>query len=284
MNRTKETTSSKRILVSFSGGLDSTYLVYDNLRKGYKVTGVYTTIENNSNKAEVEKYQVRKLEELFNKEFNDNFNLNMGMSVYASFHNTLSFKQTAIWLFSLLYEGDGYDEMHIGAVMNDDMVSFMNDIKKMWQSLAFLQEERHPPLKFPLAKVAKWQIAKELPKQYKDLVVFCENPIILKPITKKNKTLEFERCGQCHSCKRYEYDSEMFNMEYGQVKKMALPELRKKINNHNLSPQEINELLALADEIKGRMVDVDEPLMNDEPCEIEPADVKDVERQIGYLK
>ena len=40
----------KDILVLASGGLDSTYLIYDNLKKGNNVTALYVTVENNPTK------------------------------------------------------------------------------------------------------------------------------------------------------------------------------------------------------------------------------------------
>lgn len=206
----------KNLLISFSGGLDSTYLVYSNLKKGHYVTGLYTTIENNRNKVQVEKHQIEKITELFNQEFPGKFTLHYGIAIDVPYSGDILFKQIVIWLISLLYHNPRYDEVQIGAVMNDDMLSYLDEIKKIWGSFAFLNE-KHPPLTFPLTKISKLHIAEALPRNYKDLVVYCENPTIIEPITNKNKELKFENCNHCHSCKRYKFDSDYLGIDYGQI-------------------------------------------------------------------
>ena len=193
----------KHILVSFSGGLDSTYLVYKNLKKGNKVTGLYTSIQNNEYKTIVEKHQTEKLEELFKKEFPDRFFLEQGIDIMVHGYCDLHLNQIMIWLMSTLYHGSRYDEVHIGAVMNDDLISYIDDVKKTWKSFKFLSDNL-PKLRFPLTKLPKYEIIKKLPPEYKELVVYCENPGILKPIKGRNKKLVFENCGSCVPCKRYE--------------------------------------------------------------------------------
>jgi 7-cyano-7-deazaguanine synthase in queuosine biosynthesis len=211
--------TNKKILVSFSGGLDSTYLVYDNLRKGNTVTGLYTTIKNNINKIRVETHQTKKLGKLFKEDFPGQFTLDMGIGFDIPSSNDLIFKQTLIWLVSLLYHhSSSYDEVQIGAVMNDDMISFIDDIKNIWESFSFLNP-KHPILTFPLMKNGKAQLSDSLPKKYKDLVVFCENPTIIKDYgLPEEDNFEFTNCGECHSCKRYEFDKDIWNIEYGQIK------------------------------------------------------------------
>ena len=212
----------RNILVSFSGGLDSTFLVYDNLKKGNTVTGLYTTIENNRNKVIVEKNQIKKLEVLFNEDFPGMFRLEMGISYDVPRPGDLIFHQITLWLVSLLYHNSYYDEIQIGAVMNDDMVSYIDDIKKMWGGFKFLNDKL-PSLTFPLTKNSKLVIAGELPKKYKDLVVYCEDPRIIKEIDENNSELEFENCQYCHSCKRYKFDSDYMGIEYGQIKPRDYP-------------------------------------------------------------
>jgi len=202
----------KRVLISFSGGLDSTYLVYDNLKNGNIVTGVYTTIENNVNKTRVELNQIKKLEKLFLEEFPNNFNLEIGMKINAQSGNDVTMKQISIWIISLLYSRSStYDEVQIGAVMNDDMISFLDDIKNLWDAFSFVVPKK-TPLIFPLMKKSKCEISNLLPQKYKDLVVFCEDPKIINDIP-----LLFENCNNCHSCKRYKYESDLWGLTYGQI-------------------------------------------------------------------
>lgn len=210
----------KRVLVSFSGGLDSTFLVYDNLKNGNVVTGVYTTIENNVNKTKVELNQIKKLEKLFQEEFPNNFNLEIGMKIDAQSGNDVTMKQIPIWIISLLYnKASTYDEVQIGAVMNDDMISFIDDITNLWNSFSFVSR-KHPPLSFPLMKKSKCEISEILPKKYKELVVFCEDPKIINDIP-----LLFENCNNCHSCKRYKYENDLWGVIYGQIQQNPTEEL-----------------------------------------------------------
>lgn len=202
----------KKILVSFSGGLDSTYLVYDNLKKGYHVNGLYSTIENNPNKVLVETTQICKMSKLFKKEFDHHFDLRYGVTIQINKHNHLTLNQTPVWLISLLYAYDGEDEIHVGAVMNDDMLSHLDDIQKIWNSYRWLSPKL-PPLKFPLRKIHKRDIVRNLPEQYRELVTYCESPRIIE----KEPDLVYGKCGYCHACLRYDYDQNVIRMPYGQL-------------------------------------------------------------------
>lgn len=46
---------SKKVAILFSGGLDSTYLVWKNLKEGNVVLPIYVEIENNEVKTTMEK-------------------------------------------------------------------------------------------------------------------------------------------------------------------------------------------------------------------------------------
>jgi len=208
--------NQKNILVSFSGGLDSTYLVYKNLKEGHKVTGIYTKILNNKIKIDVELQQSNQITELFQKEFPDQFTLEQGIDIMVYGYCDLYLKQIMIWIMSSLYHGSKYDEVHIGAVMNDDLISYIPDVKKTWKSFEFLSQDL-PKLRFPLSKLPKWEIVEQLPLQYKELVVYCEDPKIIKRIGGKNPRIIFENCGHCNPCSRYQYESKKWNYEYGQI-------------------------------------------------------------------
>ena len=54
---------SKKVAVLFSGGLDSTYLVWKNLKDGNEVQPIYIEIQNNKVKSTIEKNRIgRRLE------------------------------------------------------------------------------------------------------------------------------------------------------------------------------------------------------------------------------
>jgi len=61
----------KKILIPFSGGLDSTYLVYKNLKEGNFVIPVYIEIiDAVQNKIIIEKQQAKKIAKKLKKRFN----------------------------------------------------------------------------------------------------------------------------------------------------------------------------------------------------------------------
>ena len=59
----------KNVFILWSGGLDSTYLIYKNLNEGNKVISGYVSLLNNGKKVDMERQAIEKLKEEFNKEF-----------------------------------------------------------------------------------------------------------------------------------------------------------------------------------------------------------------------
>jgi hypothetical protein len=211
---------SKKIVILFSGGLDSTYLVWKNLKEGNIVTPVYIEIKNNANKVLLEKNRIKLIHDELDKEFNQSdfvtsnlkpieylMDVNLGNTWYS---DPLIFKQIPIWIFGLLFiQGIDADEIQIGYVGNDDAVSYIDDIINIYQSYESICNPMIP-LKFPLVKHFKSEIMHDLPQQYRDLVVSCENPNIIEKNKQSIKSIEFsdndfleyEPCCECASCKK----------------------------------------------------------------------------------
>jgi len=190
---------SKKVLITWSGGLDSTYLVYKNLKEGNMVIPVYLSIENNSIKVENEKKAIDKMYEVFKKlkleghlePIRDDFNLTVSNA------SNLKFAQIPVWVCGILFSSwDHIDEIQMGYVMNDDAVSYIGDIKKIFRSYKDIIHNEYSNIKltFPLLKMSKNQIWNEMPDVLRQETVFCEEPY------------EGKDCGECHTCKRYEYE------------------------------------------------------------------------------
>jgi len=62
---------NKNVLIPFSGGLDSTYLLYKNLKKYNIVTTLYIQLLNNSYKTTIELAHRKYILEYLNKEFSE---------------------------------------------------------------------------------------------------------------------------------------------------------------------------------------------------------------------
>jgi hypothetical protein len=87
----------------------------------------------------------------------------------------------------------------MGYVMNDDAISYIDDIKRVYNSYKSLSDSL-VPIKFPLKKFKKEMIIDELPEKYSELTITCEEPRI-----KGNgnaEILDYDACGYCPACKR----------------------------------------------------------------------------------
>lgn len=201
---------SKKVAVLFSGGLDSTYLVWKNLKDGNEVQPIYVEIQNNRVKSIIEKNRIELLVKEFRKEFSKN---NEGFNEERCIHDvkyilkidvdaredSLLFKQVPIWLIASLFSQDlNVDEIQIAYVANDDAIGYLQDIKRVYNSYKSLMRYLKP-LVFPLSKKAKYEMAHELPKQYFKFIFSCENATIIGD--ENAEFIEYEPCCDCTPCK-----------------------------------------------------------------------------------
>lgn len=174
--------------VLWSGGLDSTYLIYKLLQDGYKVNAYYIEIKNNPTKVITELNAIKKMLPLFNK---FNFEYKGILTSFALNTDGLTpqgMQQSPIWLLSAYFLND---PVCIGYVMNDDSISYIADYLKIAESLSLLRYNAIQ-LEFPLIKTKKEDIIRLLPKEYLAVVVSCENP-------KTNGS----KCKKCSACVRH---------------------------------------------------------------------------------
>jgi 7-cyano-7-deazaguanine synthase in queuosine biosynthesis len=217
----------KNVAVLFSGGLDSTYLVWKNLSEGNTVYPVYIEITNNQVKSVLEKNRIELLRKEFLKEFNIddsnykqqiryiNYLLTAGVDANES---ALRLRQLPVWMMGLSFmQSMEVDEIQIGYVSNDDAISYLPEIQAIYKSYENITEKQMIPLVFPLIKKHKWEMATELPKQYMKLIISCEGAHILKEkdreliakhsygvsgvTTDLDYIIEYEPCCECQPCK-----------------------------------------------------------------------------------
>ncbi len=179
---------NKKILVSWTGGLDSTYLILKLLNEGHYVNTVYTEIVSNINQIAREKHAVNNIIKYFN-----NYHNYLGHKEIksCSWANNLCFQQFPSILKGLIETYNDHDEVAIGYVMNDDIISFIPDITKVWNSYKNICHERFPKITFPIIKEHKKYIYLNTPNEYLQYVTWCER-------TDNKKT----NCGKCPSCLR----------------------------------------------------------------------------------
>lgn len=238
---------NKNVVVLFSGGLDSTYLVWKNLKDGNIVTPIYIEVKNNEIKVKLEEYYSKKLMELFKEEYGDKIKplkTIMSVDLFES-GDYLNFKQVPIWIFGMVFINSGlYDEIQVGYVIGDDAIGYVSDIEHIYHSFNRIMSEQLP-LKFPLIKILKYDIINWLPKKYIDLTYSCENPKIIKEL---DNGYDFELCGDCPACKKIIHSNKF---GHGLNKKELL--LKEKIYH--------DELVLINNKIK--YTNGDEPIKDD---------------------
>lgn len=201
---------NKKVAVLFSGGLDSTYLVWKNLKEGNTVVPIYVEIQNNETKTILEKNRIELLHKEFKKEFNsDSYwegNSKLKHIEYilkanvSAREDSLYFKQVPIWIIATLFmQSHDIDEIQIGYASNDDTISYLDDIRNIYNSYQVICDPMKP-LVFPISKIKKEQMAHELPAKYRDLIISCENPHIVG--SKDADIIEYKPCCKCDPCKR----------------------------------------------------------------------------------
>ena len=212
---------NKKVGILMSGGLDSTYLVYKNLKEGNIVYPVYIEITNNQVKSVLEKNRIELLVKEFRKEFGDSYpqkiydiNYLATVGIDAS-EGALHLRQFPVWMLGLSFmQSMCVDEIQIGYVSNDDAISYLNDIQNIYTAYQAICEPMKP-LVFPITKKHKWQIADELPYQYMSLIISCENARITNEKDRNlvsnnmygvsgvvtDHMIEYEPCCECVPCK-----------------------------------------------------------------------------------
>jgi 7-cyano-7-deazaguanine synthase in queuosine biosynthesis len=186
----------KEVGILWSAGLDSTFLVVDNLRKGNVVHPIYISVDNNKEKVEREKSQRDKMYQILKNQYHDllrePFDVATINITTCWGAERLHLKQVPLWILGMMYIRDSIQELQVGYVMGDDAVSYMSEIQKIYQSYRPIMGPGMPKLVFPLVKEQKQRIWTQLPENIRQLTVFCEGQ------TEKD-------CGFCHSCERYKY-------------------------------------------------------------------------------
>lgn len=197
---------TKTVLVSWSGGLDSTYLIYNYLKQGHSVIAFYTKLLNNDTKTQFELNAINKLCGLFIAEFGDRFEFKkqcttIDLYVEIQRNNMVILPQPPVWLLSLFFVIDKkVSEVAIGYVMHDCAISFLQDIRRLYKAYQPFFCAALPKLVFPLIKETKEDIWRLLPKNYYLETVTCENPGL-------TETGDYIPCFYCTPCKhKLEFD------------------------------------------------------------------------------
>lgn len=190
----------KSIGVMFSGGLDSTYLVWKNLRRGHFVNLYYVEIENNDTKAKKEKEQIEKLWKAFDDAYPGmvgSMCVIMNIKVLETFDPSYVLVQPPVWVYALSWIQHRVDEVQIAYVSGDDAIRFIPSIQNLYKAYGgfMVDNFKMKPLKFPLIKISKEKMMAELPRKFAEHVWSCEPQYY--------DMDAIHPCGTCVPCKKY---------------------------------------------------------------------------------
>lgn len=219
---------NRKPLVVFSGGMDSTYMLWQQLKEG-DVHTCYIHAAQSPLKVPKELEARSKiipfLEELTgNKVLRDTIvkignSEKTGRAVEMETrmtsgrpkedHNLLpdrTWNQAHMWLFGALYVSDGqllHSKLLIGNVMGDDISSKLSDQSAAWHHLQAFSKHHPIPLEFPLMMFSKDRILRELPIELLKLIWICELPdvagVVSHPPTPDEVHL-LKPCNKCPAC------------------------------------------------------------------------------------
>lgn len=184
--------------VMWSGGFDSTYMIQYLLdaNKDNTVEACYLQIDNNELKTKKEFEAIEKLTPILNKIYGNRF-LYKGVSVKVliQISNHSVYCPQSYFLLTALAQCTykDHDYACLGYVMNDCSISFLDEIKGVWENFSKMRTSPLPPLNFPLSKYPKYGINSNLRPELKDLCTCCESDLASEKF-----------CFECSPCKRNE--------------------------------------------------------------------------------
>lgn len=166
----------KHYNVLWSGGVDSTFLVYDLLEKGHRVTTTYIGVKNNQEKGHHELKQRKVMAEFFYEKYGHKFNYketpNITIDISGVGHVKLG--QAIAWIGnSIITLREEHDYMAIGYVKGDDAIEYLDIIRESFNSLKRLSYAK-TEIVFPLVEKEKLDMFNALPIELKDNVFWCE--------------------------------------------------------------------------------------------------------------
>jgi len=171
-----------KILIPFSGGLDSTYLVYKTLNEGNIPILVYFDVKNNDLKTKIEKIHRKEIIKAFNRPIED-LKTQLTIEVVGRLNESYTLVQPPIWIMGIhSVSASKYDKIQMAYVLGDCAVSYLKEIKSLYKAYTpFVRNKTNilKPLEFPLIKYAKDEIMNELPSHISKLTWSCENPSLI---------------------------------------------------------------------------------------------------------
>lgn len=217
----------KRILIPWSGGMDSTLLVYEAVKAGHKVATVHLNGGQPEKAFKAERGALQKLRTIVHEravkaahpdadpmhpvEISSRLEINAGATQMPT-------KQMPVWFMHCMSmigansDKANFDEVQLGYVLNDDAAASTPFLAEAWTALAkaiYGFDFEVPKLTFPLIRMRKLEVMKHLAQAHLlEHTWHCELPQLYSD--------GWRHCGKCISCERIRAtkENEKFMEEY----------------------------------------------------------------------
>lgn len=209
----------KRPLLLFSGGLDSTYMLYYQLQMVGDADIMYAEGGQGKLKGDAERYARHRILKLMEKK--TPFRVVQDCSVEqihpegSTVKGSLAIpsamtRQVPAWFLAALYAFDStrHSAVQIGYTRGDSFNDKLHDLKLAWHHLSNAFLRTTVPLEFPLLGTDKQRMLQQLPTQLVDNVWVCELPRL--------HNGEPVACHQCLPCRRMKLEQEIHHKGFGE--------------------------------------------------------------------
>jgi len=182
-----------KALVMWSGGLDSTALVWRYLARGYQVSAGYIAFRNNVWQTACELRAIdRMLPFLGQHNFKFKGVLGWFKWNYVDNINVRNAHSVVTMAFSAMLN-ESFDEMAIGVVRDDRITQEkIRELHALFRSMRQLMSRKNK-LVFPLRRISKETLLRSLPIELRKHIWSCNN-------TERQRG--YKPCGQCSRCKQ----------------------------------------------------------------------------------
>jgi len=191
--------SGKQVLVTWSGGLDSTAIMFALSAVGANVvtvTGGGNCVANGA------------IEEMVRDEIKQHINARHNTTTINTatieLHKRYKLGQIPIWLSTLsLSIPEGTDYIFMGYAMGDQANSYTAEIYKLWEAFGKfnLEDVKHPELVMPILQLCKGEVNILLQEALKSLKIDAPIDRLVWSCEDADKESGvFQRCNKCRSC------------------------------------------------------------------------------------
>lgn len=224
-------------LILFSGGLDSSFLLQQELTKG-DVEVLYVKGVLHDGKMEEEQSRryniIRILEKKTGNKVRKEHVVNLGPMPFGNMTDS-TFTQPSMWLMGALMVSDFriHSKLLIAYVSGDQIMALTTQVKTAWTSLQEISKKNDTiPVEFPLCFDTKIDIIQDLKIEVVRQMWYCEAPRSMLRMPGTNKLMTHDevyehphdsrdflktvyfKCGKCMACRRMKETFYAYRLKY----------------------------------------------------------------------